>query len=259
MSSQPASPVVQSPVAPARSNPARFFYTAAGVLMLVCVLAGFRDFFFRGGAYPNRPITPPIRAAVIAHGVSMSLWIVLIIVQPLLIATRRHRVHFALGKVGAVLAGVILVVGLYTGTWSARVAPADFSLWGLNAVRFTMISYSAMIFFTILVAIGVWKRNRSEIHRPMMLLATLAALPAALDRIDIVRGLYENTLLGAIWGPYVGSLAIGVILLAVKCALTRSFDRWFALGLAGLALAALAAYQIAFTSAWESFAGAIVH
>jgi len=41
----------------------------------------------------------------------------------------------------------------------------------------------SILIFGVFVAIGVWYRRRPEIHRPMMLLATLSIVAAATDRI----------------------------------------------------------------------------
>src|SRR5262245_66623870 len=99
-----------------RSGASRYFYSIASVVMLGLVLIGFRHFFFHGQAYPGRPIVPSIRAVVIFHAIAMSGWLVLSIIQPLLIATRRRKVHMALGRIGSVPASVTVVLGLVVGT-----------------------------------------------------------------------------------------------------------------------------------------------
>ena len=72
--------------APARSNPARWLYPAFAVLLLVSTLLGFQQFYLYGKAYPGREILPQSRLLIIAHGVAMSCWIVLFVVQPLLLS-----------------------------------------------------------------------------------------------------------------------------------------------------------------------------
>jgi len=42
----------------------------------------------------------------------MSLWLMLLLVQPLLVVNRKHRMHRSLGTAGAGLAFFIVLVGL---------------------------------------------------------------------------------------------------------------------------------------------------
>lgn len=235
-----------------------WFYSAAALLVAVLTVVGFRDFYLHGKAYPGREITPPIRWLVITHGLSMSLWILLLIAQPPLILSRNHRLHMTLGRIGAGLAAVIVVVGFATSTRSAAVTPMDVTFGPLNPRQFMAVPYAAMIMFALYVGIGVWQRRRPEIHRPMMFLATLGALTAALDRIDFLRNLYVSTIFYRIWGPFFSALAIGLLLLGLKCAIARSFDRWFALGLGGLILFFGVMYQLAPTSLWASFTNLVI-
>ena len=88
----------------------------------------------------------------------------------------------------------------------------------------------------------------------MMLLATLAAIPAALDRIDAISSLYRQTIWGTIFGPFFSALVIGAVFLVVKWALTGKFDRWYAMGYAGLVLADAFIIKLATTNAWDQFA-----
>ena len=70
----------------------RYFYAVATVLLLVLVISGFHFFHFEGRAYPGaRELTPPIRMLLITHGVAMSAWMLLAIVQPLLVAQSRVK------------------------------------------------------------------------------------------------------------------------------------------------------------------------
>jgi hypothetical protein len=74
-------------------------------------------------------------------------------------------------------------------------------------------------------------------------------IPAALDRIDAISSLYRHTVWGTIFGPFFSSLVIGAVFLVVKWALTRSFDRYYALGWAGLVVASAGIMKLATTQA----------
>ncbi len=103
----------------------RYFYSVATILLLVLTVVGFQLFYFHGKAYPDRPLTPPIKALVITHGMAMSLWMLLAIIQPLLVAGGNRRAHMALGKVMTVIAVCLTVLGMKLGIASCKVAPPD--------------------------------------------------------------------------------------------------------------------------------------
>jgi hypothetical protein len=237
-----------------RPGPARFFYSGAAALLLVLMFLGFQQFYLHGRAFPNRPLAPPIRNLIIAHGLAMTAWVALLVVQPLLIAKRKHRVHMLLGKIGAGLAACIFVLGLWVGVAAPKVAPPEVRLWNLPYKHFMAVPLISITIFAALVAAGIWYRRRPEVHRPMMLLATLAVVPAALDRIDALASLYRNTFLAPIFGPFLMSLVLGAMFLVVRWALTRKFDRYFAIGWVGLVLASAGIMNLATTQAWDRFA-----
>ena len=53
---------------------------------------------------------------------------------------------------------------------------------------------------------------------------------------------------------FLSILVLGAVLLAKKCALEKRFDRWFAAGLAVLAVTFVASSLLAKTQAWDHFA-----
>ena len=240
--------------APASPKRARLFYTGAAALLLILMLLGFQQFYLHGKAFPNRELTPPIRTLLILHGTAMSAWMLLFLVQPLLIVAGNRRVHMMLGRVGAVLAACIVFLGLRVAIGAAQVNPPDMRLWGLAPKQFMAIPLAAILLFAGFVFAGVWNRRRPEVHRPMMLLAVLAAIPAALDRIDAIQSLYRGTVWGTIFGPFFSMLVIGLFFFVAKRLMTRSWDWRFATGYTGLVVASALTMQLAATSAWGHFA-----
>ncbi len=243
---------------PARSALASAFFPAVAVLLIALTLVGFKHFYFEGRAYPGREITPPIRALVITHGVVMSAWLVLFLVQPLLIASGKARIHMKVGRVGAVLALAVLASGLYIAVQSARVSPPDNRIWGLLPKPFMAIPFLAAVLFGAFVGVGIWQRRRREIHRPMILLGTLAAMSAAISRIDPISNLYLGTRWEAVFGPFFATAILAGVLLLAWCAITRSIDRWFALGFLALTTGFALIMQLANSSAWDRFASLFV-
>lgn len=235
-------------------NPSRLFYTAAAALLLALMVLGFRHFYLHGKAYPGRELAPPIRNLLILHGVGMAAWMLLFLVQPLLIAVGNRRIHRMLGYIGAGLAACIVILGFRLGIEATLISPPELRIWGLSPKQFMAVPIVSILIFAVFVGIGVWHRRRPEAHRPMMLLASLAAMSAAVSRIDAISDLYRGTLWESLFGPFFATLAVGALLLVIKWGLTRSFSWPFALGYAGLVAANVGIMQLATTSAWDGFA-----
>lgn len=242
------------PRAKALAAPGRWFYTGAAALLLGLMLLGFQQFYLHGKAFPNRPLAPPIRSLLIVHGIAMSAWMLLLVVQPLLVVNRKLRVHRTLGTIGAVLAGCIFLLGFKLGIEATRVSPPDVRLWNLPYKQFMAVPIISITLFGGFVTAGILSRRRPQVHRPMMLLATLAAIPAALDRIEAISSLYRHTVWGTLFGPFFSSLVLGAVFLLARWALTRSFDKYFALGWAGLVGVSGLVMQVAPTRAWDQVA-----
>ncbi|MFG0283486.1 MAG: hypothetical protein ACF8R7_03610 [Phycisphaerales bacterium JB039] len=252
----PSAPAV--PHQPARVDLVRWFYPASAAALLVGTIVGFQLFYFHGRSHPGRPIPPPIRTLIIVHGVAMSAWMLLMVLQPTLVALRKRKLHMAIGKVGVGLAAAIVVLGVLVGVRSAQVTPPELILWTLTPKQFLAVPLGAVLLFGAMVGIAVWKRRKPIAHRAMMLSATLMILPAAISRIDALSGLYAGTDWERLCGPYLATMALGVLLLAVRCALTRSFDRWLAGGVGVLNVTSLATMANARTGAWDAFASLVV-
>ena len=53
-------------------------------------------------------------------------------------------------------------------------------------------------------------------------------------------------------------MVLGLLLLAVRCAIIRGYDRWLATGVALVTLMSAFIVQLARTSAWDSFATMVI-
>ena len=237
----------------AASSRSRWFYTVASLSLLVLMFIGFQWFYLEGKAYPGRPLTPPIRTVIIIHGCLMTVWMLLAVVQPLLVATRHKRLHMKLGLLGVVLAAGIVVAGLHIGIESARVSPPELRLFGLAPREFMAIPVLSILVFGVFVLIGVVNRRRPEVHRPMMLMASVSVIGAALGRISALNALYAGTWWELIFSAFLMQVIVAAILLVAKCIVSKSFDRWFAAGFAGKIVACVGISLLAKTAAWDQF------
>ena len=235
-----------------------YFYSIATVLLLVLTVVGFHLFYFGGQMYPGRPLTPPIKTLIITHGVAMSLWILLAILQPLLVAANNRKVHMTLGKVATVIAACLLVLGFKLGIASCKVAPPDMMFGSLTPKQFMSVPILDITLFAIFVAIGVWFRKRAEIHRPMMFMASLAAVGAAIARIDYLNNLYRGTVWDKLFNVFFFTAVAGAVFFIAKCVVFRKLDRWFAVALAGMVFWFWMSTQIAKTPVWDAIAGLLL-
>lgn len=237
-----------------QTNHNRLFYSIASIALLVLTIIGFRLFYLHMQAFPGRPLTPPIRTLLIVHGVLMTAWMLLSVVQPLLVASGRKRLHMKLGIFATALAAGIVVAGYLVAVNAARVNPPDLKIFNLAPKEFLTVPLSSIVTFGFLVCLGVLNRRRPEVHRPMMLMASLALVSAALGRMPALNDWYAGTWLEHWFSAFVTTLALGALLLAIKSALDRHFDRWFAVAFGILAVICVAAALVAKTDAWLQLA-----
>jgi hypothetical protein len=235
----------------------RKFYLLAGCVFLVFVVLGFRQFYLHGQSAFQGPVTQQIAPLVFLHGIGMSVWILFLISQSSLIVSGNRKLHMSLGIGGAVLAAILVVVGLFTAILSVHYRPDGFSDLG-GPHRFLVIPTTDIVGFGVLVAIGFRNRRRPEIHRPMMCLATVFVMTAALFRITFIRGPVMAEMHGSshvVFAPWIPMLTLGLLLGLAKWRMTRSWDRYFALGWAGVACACVLQVFVANTSTWDHIAG----
>ncbi len=86
------------------------FFTMMSVLMLAIVFMGFASsYFLRGAAFSHLP-----SLLVHLHGAVFSSWIILFVVQSCLVSAGKVRLHRRLGVAGAVIAGLMVILGVLT-------------------------------------------------------------------------------------------------------------------------------------------------
>ena len=242
----------QAPVS--RERIERTFYFLSACLLFVIVVIGFQQFYLHGRANNGGPVTQQIVPLVFLHGIAMSAWIVLLVVQSSLIVGGNRKLHMSLGIGGAVLAAFLVIIGLTTAIASVHYNPAGYKeIWG--ARRFLSLMLTNILGFGTLASIGLVYRRRPEVHRPMMFLATLfVAGPAGMFRIPAVNGPVMAAI-PSIFSTWVPMLIFGTLLVLIKLLVTRSWDKYFAAGFAGIIAACLLQVFVSGTAWWYRLAG----
>lgn len=154
----------------------RLFYTGMAVAFVFTVFAGFARTYFLRPYFGTPALTPLLHL----HGFVFTSWLVLLFAQTALVAANRTRVHRRLGVAGAVLAALMVCVGCATAVIRAKAGAAPP---GASPLAFLTIPLGDMLVFAVLVGAGFYFRRRPDVHKRLMLLATVAILPAAIARL----------------------------------------------------------------------------
>lgn len=115
------------------------------------------------------------------HGILFSVWPLFFLWQVLQAAKGQVERHRAWGLFGIALSTAMIFSGLATAIYSIVGATATGH--GAAARSFAIVPISAMVLFGALVAVAIANVARPEIHKRLMLLATISIMQAPLDRI----------------------------------------------------------------------------
>src|SRR5437016_2726017 len=148
----------------------RLFYTGMTVAFVITVFAGFSRTFYLRHYFVDRPLMP----LLILHGFLFTSWLALFVTQTTLIAAKRTNTHRRLGIAGAVLATLMIIIGTVTGIVRAKVSDVPP---GTNPLTFLTVPLGDMLVFAIVVGAAFYFRRRVDIHKRLMLLATITLLP----------------------------------------------------------------------------------
>jgi hypothetical protein len=124
----------------------------------------------------------PLSAFLHVHGLVMTQWFVLLVVQVWLVKVGRTDVHRRMGVFGGVLAAVMVGVTCVTSIRLARrnitVFPATVDWHG-----FLLVSFGLIFTFAEFFALAVLWRGQPGIHKRLMVLATLSIIGPAITRL----------------------------------------------------------------------------
>ena len=166
--------------APTRAA-SKYFYVWLAALCVFIAFAGFAPTFWLPVARHTLKADP----IVYIHGVAMAGWTLFLFNQARLAASAHMRRHRALGMVGISFATIIVMLGLLIAMNSIRAAPPEYYR---RALAFSIWSLSAILYFAGAVTVALANTHRPEIHKRLLLTATLFALQGAVERWFLVFG-----------------------------------------------------------------------
>jgi hypothetical protein len=165
----------------------RPFYAWAAAVAATIAFAGFARTYYLKSFFG----TPEMSSLVHVHGVVMTLWVVLFIVQVGLVSAGRTDLHRRLGLAGAVLAVLVVGLGVATAIDAARRGAPPTA----PPLVFLAITLSVVLVFAIFVAAALYLRKRPDYHKRLMALATLTVIQPAVARVAVdVTGLFHPLL-----------------------------------------------------------------
>lgn len=154
----------------------RKLFAVMAILFPATVLIGFGPTYYLKFAFDTQPLPSLL---VHLHGLFMTAWIALFVTQVFLISKKKIKIHQRLGIVGIILAPVITVTGIMTGTAAAVRGSAPP---GLSPLSFLIVPLGDMVVFAILFSAAIYYRKKPANHKRLIFLTVLNFLPPALGR-----------------------------------------------------------------------------
>lgn len=166
-----------------KASERRFYSRMALFLVFLVLLAFAPSFYLKGLVSPYPRPNPTLPPSVILHGTVFSIWMLLIVAQTQLIGARKHAVHMQLGKLGMPFAILMIPVMYLTAAWQvARANQPPFT----DPLTWTIVPFSVIIPFAILVWNGWLNRRDVQTHKRLMLSAAiLVMMGPAIGRLPI--------------------------------------------------------------------------
>lgn len=145
-------------------------YTALGLLGVLAVLIGFAKTFIipvSVGEFKGPLI-------IYVHGAFTFGWIILFFTQAMLIKAENWRLHMTLGWLGIVLALGVAFTIPFAGAYQVENDLAKG--FGDTAISTILGTLTAALMFLCLFAAAFYYRKKPDVHKRLMLLATIAIL-----------------------------------------------------------------------------------
>ena len=221
----------------------RRFYTGVAIGTALIIFVGFAQTYYLKLLFG----TPQLRLLLHIHGLVMSAWFVLFFVQVRLVAAHRTDLHRRLGVVGAVLAGLAVVVGTRVALSQGHLHLIQNEVSIEPPLVLLPVTLGTLLLFASFVTAAILLRRRADYHKRLMVLACLSILLPGIDRLPLhsIEIAERSTLFGLndlcfaiciaydtfknrrlhpawVWG---GALVVGLQILTLMISHTPSWTR----------------------------------
>lgn len=167
------------------------FYLLITILLLMVVLLGFGPRFYLRPFFdqPRHLQMDSLPILFVLHGVLMTAWYVLLVVQSALVNSNKIKWHMRLGWGLGVIAflAVISAIPVMMGFAPRMLALGFLDVTNPDRFWFQNVQWTndifALVTFSSMVGIGFINRNNKALHRTMMLFASMAFTGPATGRM----------------------------------------------------------------------------
>jgi FtsH-binding integral membrane protein len=143
------------------------------VVLLLIVAVGFaRSFYLRNILNAGHTTGLTLPAYIVAHGIVLTSWFLLFLGQTLLASSGRVRLHRSLGVAGTALAAIVFALSMLVVVRSV-VRETPLVVIGDMAI---------LILFAILVTTSIRFRQKPEVHKRLMVIASINIVAPAIAR-----------------------------------------------------------------------------
>ena len=164
------------------------FYLGMAIAATAVVFGGFAPTYYLKSfaavtQYPgSAPVSPSLPLLIRLHAMVSTTWLVLLLAQTTLVTAGRTDLHRRLGITGTVVAPLLAVLGVMTAIRGARDG------WNPggpfpDSLGFLVVTLGDILLFSSFVAAGFYYRRQRELHKRLMVLATISILPPATARL----------------------------------------------------------------------------
>jgi hypothetical protein len=201
------------------------------------------------------------------HGILFSAWPVLLLAQAAFVVKGRRSAHRTMGLAGISLATAMVVIGLAAAIQTLNIGLS--AGYGDRSRAFLVLPISAIGLFAGFVVAAVANIRSPEVHKRLILLATIALLQAAMGRVffELITGGGPGLRPGLGEPPPVTTATVPSLLLNLLIVAGAVHD-WRTRGrphlswlLGGTIITAVILMRgpVAGTGAWSAFADALAH
>ena len=177
------------------------FYAGLTAFMIGIVVVGFWPSYF--GPLLRGQVARP--AVIQAHGLVFVGWMALLMAQVVFAARGKIQLHRTVGRYGVAYGWLVVAMGLVVGP-AASVIHVRAGEWTHDrGAGFLLTTFGDMVLFGACFAAAVAYRHRPEIHKRLMIAATVALLFAAVGRMSFIG---SQPLAGLVW---LSPLLIGMV------------------------------------------------
>jgi hypothetical protein len=156
------------------------FYARMAVACLMVGLLGFAPTYWVPLAEGASRLTPLTHV----HAALFFGWLLFSTSQAWLVASGRTPRHRDMGLIGISLATAMLFVGMALAI--QRVLTLEAAGQGEAARRFAVIPVTGISFFALMVGLAIANVRRPQVHKRLMMVATISILQAAVGRAFLI-------------------------------------------------------------------------